>query len=151
MMGAPEQSFPSRHTGMHRDVFLGIGERLTFIAGLVLAVSAFTGWYSGPGEGTTVSVMGWHTGWLGKLVFLIGLAAMALIVLREFGVQLPPAAPESLLTIALGALATIFVLVRIVSIPDDFFFAGRAIGIWISLLAALGVVVAGLLQASEEL
>jgi len=29
--------------------------------------------------------------------------------------------------------------------------AGRGIGIWISLLAALAVIVAGLLRASEEL
>ena len=38
-----------------------------------------------------------------------------------------------------------------IDIPDDFFFAGRGVGLWISLVAALGVVVAGLLQASEEL
>ena len=55
------------------------------------------------------------------------------------------------MTIALGALATIFVLVRVISVPDDFFFAGRGIGLWISLVAAIGVIVAGLLQASEEL
>jgi hypothetical protein len=41
--------------------------------------------------------------------------------------------------------------VRVFSIPDDFFFAGRGIGIWISLVAAIGVIIAGLLEASEEL
>jgi hypothetical protein len=39
----------------------------------------------------------------------------------------------------------------VLSIPDDFFFAGRGVGIWISLVAAIGVIVAGLLEASEEL
>ena len=53
--------------------------------------------------------------------------------------------------IALGALATIFVLVRAISIPDEFFFAGRGIGLWISLLASVALIGAGLLQASEEL
>ena len=31
----------------------GMGERLTWITGLVLALSALTGWYSGDGEGVT--------------------------------------------------------------------------------------------------
>ena len=130
---------------------IGIGDRLGLLAGLVLAVSSFTGWYSGPGEGVKVSVTGWNTGIAGKAVFFIGLAVVVVVVLREVGVQMPATVPESLLTIALGAIATIIVLVRVISIPDDFFFAGRGVGIWISLVAAIGVIVAGLLQASEEL
>jgi hypothetical protein len=131
----------------------GLGDGLALLAGVVLAVSSFTGWYTGDGEGegVTISVLGWHTGTLGKLVFFIGLATMLVVLLRELGVQLPSAVPESLLTIGLGSLATIFVLVRVVAIPDDFFFAGRGVGIWISLAASIGVIVAGLLQASEEL
>jgi hypothetical protein len=129
----------------------GLGDRLGFVAGLVLAVSSFTGWYTGPGEGVTVSVLGWHTGTLGKLVFFIGVAVVVLVALREIGVAMPAALPDSLVAIALGALATIFVLVRVISIPDDFFFAGRGIGIWIALVSAVSVIVAGLLQASEEL
>jgi hypothetical protein len=129
----------------------GLGDRLGFVAGLVLAVSAFTGWYTGPDAGVTVSVLGWHTGTLGKLVFFVGLAVVILVALRELGVAMPAALPESLVTIALGALATIFVLVRVISIPDDFFFAGRGVGIWIALVSAVAVIGAGLLQASEEL
>jgi len=129
----------------------GLSDNLALIAGLVLVVSAFTGWYTGPSGGVTVSITGWHTGTLGKLVFFLGLAVLLVVLLREIGIELPAAAPESLVTIALGAVATIFVLIRIVSIPDDFFFAGRGVGIWISLIAAIGVVAAGLLQVSEEL
>jgi hypothetical protein len=73
------------------------------------------------------------------------------VVLREFGVDMPAAVPESLVAIAIGSVATVLVLVRLISIPDDFFFASRGIGIWISLLSAIGVIVAGLLEASEEL
>ena len=130
---------------------IGIGERLGLLAGVVLAVSAFTGWYSGEGEGVTVSVTGWNTGTAGKVVLFLGLGVVVLIALREFGVHFPASVPESLLTIALGAIATIIVLIRVISIPDDFFFAGRGVGIWISLAAAIGVIVAGLLEASEEL
>jgi hypothetical protein len=128
-----------------------LGERLTWISGLVLALSAFTGWYSGSGEGPTIAVIGWHTGALGKLVFLIGLAVIALAVLREAGIALPAAVPESLVVIVLGSIATVFVLIRLISIPDRFFPYERGIGIWISLLAAIAVIVAGLLRATDEL
>jgi hypothetical protein len=129
-----------------------LGERLSWVAGLVLALSAFTGWYAGSGDGLNLSVIGWHTGALGKLVFFIGLAVLLLVALREAGIDLPASVPESLIMIALGSLATIFVLIRLITIPERFLPAdGRAIGIWISLLAALAVIVAGLLQASEEL
>lgn len=129
----------------------GLGERATWITGLVLALSALTGWYSGEGEGVTVSVIGWHTGVLGKLVLALGLLAILVVVLRQWGFDLPAAVPESLVVIALGALSTIFVLVRAISIPDEFFFAGRGVGLWVSLAASVALIGAGLLQASEEL
>ncbi len=128
-----------------------LGDRIGFVAGLVLAVSAFTGWYTGTGEGVTVSVLGWHSGTLGKLVFVCGVVVVALVVLREFGIALPATVPDSLVSITVGVLATILVLVRLISIPDDFFFAGRGVGIWISLAGAIGVIAAGLLQASDEM
>ncbi len=133
--------------------FWTLGGRLTWIAGLVLTVSAFTDWYAGPNTtGPTLAVIAWHTGVLGKLVFVVGLALLAIAILREFGFELPPSVPESLVVIALGSLATIFVLIRLISIPDSIPPpAGRGIGIWISLLASLAVIVAGLLRASEEL
>ena len=129
----------------------GLGDGLGLVAGIVLAVSSFTGWYTGEGQGVTISVLGWNTGVLGKLVLFVGLAVVLMIVLRELGIEPPATLPQSLVTVTLGALATIFVLVRVISIPDDFFFAHRGIGIWISLVAALAVIAAGLIQASEEL
>ena len=128
------------------------GERITWVAGLVLAISAFTGWYVGSGEGPTTSVIGWHTGALGKLVFFIGLAVLAIVALREAGIELPATVPESLVIIALGALSTVFVLIRLISVPDEFFgWRGRGIGIFISLIASLLVTAAGLLRAGDEL
>jgi len=130
----------------------GLGQMLTWVSGLILAISAFTGWYVGSGPGPTTSVIGWHTGTLGKLVFVIGLAVLALVILREAGIELPATVPESLVIIGLGALSTIFVLIRLISIPDEFFgWRGRGIGILISLIASLLVIVAGLLRAGEEL
>jgi len=130
-----------------------VGERATWVSGLVLSISAFTDWYAGSGAvGPTIGVIGWHTGTLGKLVFFIGLAVIALVALREAGIELPPTVPESLIVIALGSLSTIFVLIRLISIPDTFFdTAGRGIGLFISLVAAVALIAAGLLRAAEEL
>jgi hypothetical protein len=139
-------------SGRPTEEVWGWGETLTWVSGLVLAISAFTGWYVGSGEGPTTSVIGWHTGTLGKLVFFIGLAVLALVALRLSGIELPATVPESLVVIALGALATVFVLIRLIVIPDEFFgWRGRGIGIFISLIAALAVIAAGLLRAGEEL
>ncbi|HEV8249843.1 MAG TPA: hypothetical protein VGQ15_07705 [Gaiellaceae bacterium] len=135
------------------DGLWALGERLTWLSGLLLAVSAFTGWYSGSaGDGLTLSVIGWNTGALGKLVFFIGLAVLGLVALRAAGIDLPATLPESLAIVALGSLATVFVVIRLLSVPEELLPAdGRGIGIWISLAAALAVVAAGLLRASEEL
>jgi hypothetical protein len=128
------------------------GGTLTWLSGLLLAVSAFTDWYVGDGEGVTTAIIGWHTGTLGKLVFFIGLAVLAIVALRESGIELPATLPESLVVMALGALSTIFVLIRLISIPDEFFgWRGRGIGIFISLAASVLVIAAGLLRAGEEL
>jgi hypothetical protein len=144
---APQPGYSRPPTGIW-----AVGERLTWVAGLVLALSSFMGWYAGSGVGVKLAVIGWHTGVLGKLVFFVGLALLALVALREAGFELPPAIPESLVVLALGALALIFVLIRLISIPDSVLPAdGRGIGIYISLAAALGVVLGGLLRAAEEL
>jgi hypothetical protein len=128
------------------------GGTLTWLSGLVLAISAFTDWYVGDGQGVTTAIIGWHTGTLGKLVFFIGLAVLAIVFLREAGIELPAMLPEGLVVIALGALATIFVLIRLISIPDEFFgWHSRGVGIFISLAASVLVIAAGLLRAGEEL
>ena len=82
----------------------GLGESATWVAGLVLALSALTGWYSGSGEGVDVAVIGWNTGAIGKVVFFIGLAAILVVALRYWGVELPAAVPESLVVIGWSAL-----------------------------------------------
>ena len=128
------------------------GERITWISGLVLALSSFMDWYAGSGVGVKLAVIGWHSGILGKLVFFLGLAVLVIVSLRELGFELPPTIPESLVVLAIGALAAVFVLIRIISIPDSVLPAdGRGIGIWISLLASLGVILGGILRAAEEL
>ena len=147
--GAPP---PSSYTRPAASGLWAAGERITWVAGLVLALSSFMDWYAGSGVGVTLSVIGWHTGVLGKLVFFVGLAVLAIVAAREVGFELPATVPDSLVVLALGAIGLIFVLIRVISIPDAVLPAdGRGIGIWISLVAAIGVVVGGVLRAAEEL
>lgn len=126
------------------------GDWLSWLGGLVLALSSFMGWYSISDDGLILSVLGWHTGVLGKLVFFVGLAVVALVALHATGVELPPTIPAGMVLAGLGALGTIFALVRLLSIPDDYAGAGRSIGLWISLLAAVLVIAAGLLRSADE-
>jgi hypothetical protein len=109
------------------------------------------GWYVSSTDDPTIAVIGWHTGTIAKIIFVIGLAVIALHLMQQAGVELPATVPESLIVIVLGSLATILVLIRLISIPEEFEPASRGIGIWISLAAAILVIVAGLLRASEEL
>jgi hypothetical protein len=142
-------------SGAPRPALSGLwtaGERITWISGLVLALSSFMGWYAGSGVGVKLAVIGWHSGILGKLVFFLGLAVLVIVALRELGFELPPTIPESLIMLGIGALAAVFVLIRIFSIPDAVLPAdGRGIGIWISLVASFGVILGGILRAAEEL
>jgi len=79
-------------------------------------------------------------------------ALIALVLLHEAGIEAPASVPESLIVIALGALATIFVLIRLITIPQDLLPAdGRGVGIWVSLVAALLAIGAGIVRAGEEM
>jgi hypothetical protein len=146
--GSPPPSYGRRPS----DGVWGAGDTITWVAGLILAVSTFTDWYAGSGVGVKLAVIGWHTGVLGKLVFFLGIAIVALVWLRASGFDLPSSAPESLVVLGLGSLATVFVLIRVITIPDAVLPAdSRGIGIWISLVAGLAVIGGGLLRAAEDL
>ena len=149
----PPEPRPRRRSPRQAPAAADWSGRLAWLSGLVLAVSAFTDWYVGtlPNR-LTLSVTGWHTGSLGKLVFFVGLVTLILEALREAGIGLPPEVPERLVLVGLGALGTIFVLIRLFSVPDVYF-AGtsRGVGIYIALLATLGLLGTGLLRTAEEL
>ena len=128
------------------------GELLAWLGGLVLTLGAFMGWYTISGDlRGSLSVIGWNTGTIGKLVFLVGLAVLVLLSLRAFGVELPPSVPDGMVVAALGFAGTILVLIRLFDVPERFEPAvGRGLGIWISLLASLLLIAAGLLKSAED-
>ncbi len=126
------------------------GEGLAWVAALIFTLSSFMGWYAGTIDGLRLAAIGWDTGLLGKAELVIGLATLALLTLRATGMELPPSVPVGMVIAALGAVGTTIVLVRLISIPDDYADFGRAIGIWISLVSAVLLVAAGLLKSAEE-
>lgn len=142
-------SEPARRSS--RAVATSPGEALAWVSALVFALSAFMGWYAAAGPGVTLSVIGWHTGAIGKLVFFVGLAALVLLVLSVTGFEFPPSVPLGAVVAAIGGVGTVLILVRVIDVPDRFAGTGRGIGLWISLAAAVLLVVAGLVKAGEEL
>jgi hypothetical protein len=141
---------PRSRPGLAPGTLRSPGEGLAWLGGLVLALSSFMSWYTVSDEAFTVSVTGWHTGALGKLVFFVGLAVLGLLILRATGFALPSGIPVGMVIAGLGAVGTVIILVRLISIPDDFSPAGRSVGLWISLLAALLLIAAGLLKSADE-
>jgi len=148
----PRRARRARPLASQLDELWGLTGQLAGISALVLVLSTFMAWYSGDGgTGFTLSVIGWNTGALGKLTFLLGLAVLVLLALRRFGIVLPASLPESLVLIGLGVLATVFVLYRVFWVPLGVQPTGRGIGLWIALASALGVIVAGVLETADDL
>ena len=146
---APQLSRPALR---HPEGFWIVSDTLTWLSGLVLGLSSFMDWYSGNGVNFVFSVTGWNTGPVGKVVFFLGLAVLVLVLLRILGIALLAGLPESLIVIVIGIAATVAVSIRVIWIPDKFLPAGgRGIGLWIALLASIAVVVAGILEAREEI
>jgi hypothetical protein len=92
---------------------------------------------------TDTGVIGWHYA-LGWLAWLLTAAAAALVLLKLVGVELP--LPEGLSVMALGGVAFILVLVRMIDAPT---FMDRAYGILIGLLGAAVVAFGGFLKNAE--
>jgi hypothetical protein len=137
------------------------GEMIAAGAGLVLILSLFLEWYSvdikGFG-GNLPTVTGWKAlGFIDILLFLIGAIAIAIAVMKAMNV-LPKGLPASpgLIVLALGGLAFVLVLFRIISIPDEGagnlpgVDIGRSFGVFLALLAAAGVTLGGWLSWNEE-
>ena len=84
-----------RERRFERGLF-GLGDGLALVAGLVLAVSSFTGWYTGPGEGVTVSVLGLaHGRRSASSSSSSGSRSCSSSSLREIGVEMPAALPRA--------------------------------------------------------
>ena len=137
------------------------GEMIAAVSGLVLIISPFLEWYNVSAKNSIVSFSvggsGWDAlSWVPWLITLIGLIAIGIAVARAMNMMPPqlPATPGFIL-LALGALATIFVLFRLLVTPDagassSLVDVGRSFGLFVALLGAIGVTVGGWLTWNLE-
>jgi hypothetical protein len=126
------------------DISAGVG-------GVVLLISLFLKWYgasvSVAGFSASASVTGWEAmSFIDILLFLISVAAIAIVAAKAAG-QLPAEVPAGVVLLALGALAVLLVIYRIIDIPagdvPDEVDLTRKIGVFIALIGAAGVAYGG--------
>lgn len=113
---------------------LSRGERIVGISGVILAILSFIGpWakYEFAGESQTYSLWGSETGlgsvygFLPKLGVILALVAVVLVLLRAAGVALNLPIGWGLAYVGLGALATLLLLIGLLTGPEEGGIAGQ--------------------------
>jgi uncharacterized membrane protein YvlD (DUF360 family) len=114
---------------------------------VLMFIGTVAPWYGVDLGFASVTANGWHGSYLGWLTFLLCLAA-ALVVLRplvpDLALSLP--VPEAVIAVACGGVSALIVVIRIFTKPQ---FTGLRWGIFVSLVGALVVAVAGFLKYGE--
>src|SRR5829696_2110848 len=120
---------------------LRAGEWVVGAAGLVLLVSLFLSWYDGQS--------GWESlGILDVILAFVALNALAIpFVTASYRVPALPLAHQSL-TVLISSVAFLLVIGRVLTPPAGA--GGGGGGLWVGLLATLGVVAGGLLAMRDE-
>ncbi len=125
--------------------------RATWIAAggsLVLFISVFLSWYKATGLGFSASVSGWDAVSTAKFVALLALIALAAIAIELFAANITLPLPASLIVIGVCGLATLLVLLKMVSHPGGGG-VGLAWGIYVALIAGIVATVGGYLKMQE--
>ena len=122
---------------------LRVGEWIVGASGVLLLVALFLPWYGDPSS----------TAWESFSVLDLILALLALIAISVpivTAVHRVPALPLALesLTALFALLAVILVLIRVLNLPGDA--DGREIGVWLGLLATLGITAGALIGMRDE-
>jgi hypothetical protein len=113
------------------------GEWIAGVSGAVLLVVMFVDWYSFPGGAKGDA---WET--FSAVDVVLALAALAGIALfLTAATQSSPAVPQAIGALAVppAFVAAVLVVIRILSLPGDA--NGREIGLYLGVVATLGVVV----------
>ena len=136
-----------------------LGEAGALVGALLVVVGAFLPWSSitlGALQRLTVATSGWESA-EGKVVALLGLATLALAVLRLAGVKLPAAlAPwERPIYIGLGAEALLLTLlyaldgVRVLS-TDGLVTTGAGLGMYLALIGSAAITAGGAAMGNSD-
>ena len=123
------------------------------IGGLILFISIWLDWFKVslgmPGYGGSVGLSGMSATKLCLLILLFALIAVAVVILRVVEVDLDAIpVPMAVVVMAAGGLSVLIVVLRMVIHQD---FLSLSYGIFIALIAAIAVVVGGVLMQREEM
>ena len=129
---------------------ISFGEMITGISGIVLFILMFLPWF-GP-ERAPVSLSAWTSfSFIDILLFLVCVVAVALPALRAAGAMPAglPASPGQIAALA-GVIAFLLVLFRLLVPPEFGLQLDREIGVYLGLIAALGIAIGGYLAMRER-
>jgi hypothetical protein len=134
------------------------GDLLAGLAGVALLVSLFLTWYTvvlptgnPDAPALNLEVTGWEA--FAVIDILLALAAaVGIAVAVVTALRRTPALPVALGVIAVlaGALATLLVVIRILNQPGPNEFVEVAIGAWLGLAGAMGLVAGGWWATADE-
>ncbi|MEA2427048.1 MAG: hypothetical protein QOF37_676 [Thermoleophilaceae bacterium] len=141
---------------------LRLGDLLAAGSGAVLFISLFLDWYSVSTKGALGGFSAGGSAWDALSLIPIVLLLVSIIAIGVAVARMANATPrlpvsQGLLLLAAGALATILVLFRIIDIPVDtagvpssLIDVSRSFGIFVALIASLGVAAGGWITWNEE-
>jgi hypothetical protein len=144
---------------------LNRGEQIAGIAGIVLLLSMWIfDWFSYSGAasvgGISVNVGSiggdaWQVfGFIDIIIFLAAISGIGLALVAASSTEVNAPVALSAITAGLGILATILILFRIISPPDQGFGdavdVGRSFGVWLGLVASAAVAYGGWAAMQEE-
>jgi amino acid transporter len=122
---------------------LRVGEWIVGACGVLLLVALFLAWY---GEPSTTAWEAFTV--LDVILALLALAAIAVpVVTATHRVPALPLATESL-TALFGIVGVLLVLIRVLNLPGEA--DAREIGLWLGLLATLGIAAGALIGMRDE-
>jgi hypothetical protein len=140
----------------------GQGEQIAGLSGLALILIMFLfAWYgfdAGNVEANGFDAFDAYSDWLNLILVFTGIAGICLGLYGAAAARLQLPISLSVLTAVLGALSALLILIFLISPPDFPSFGGEAvevdldrkIGVFLGLLAALGVAAGGYLAMQAE-
>jgi hypothetical protein len=126
---------------------LRAGEWIAALSGVLLLVSLFLPWYGR--EPGAEDASAWQA--LAAVdVTLALVAAFGVTLLVVTASQRVPAVPIALSAIVtlVGLIGLLLVLIRLANVPDGL--DGREFGVWLALVATIGIVVGGIVAMRDE-
>jgi hypothetical protein len=137
---------------------LSRGEQIAGIAGILLLLIMFIfDWYGVEGAEGLGGINAWETfSFIDILIFLAAVAGIGLAVVAATSATVNAPVALSAVTAGLGILAAVLILFRIIVTPDydvplgGEIELGTKIGVWLGLIAAVGVAYGGWAAMQEE-